>query len=158
MEDGSSGGAFQLSDFLKPERCLILDHAAKEEVLETLAERLGTSPEVEDVAALADGIRAREELLSTGIGQGIAIPHVRLASIRNLVFAAALIRDGVTDYESPDSIPVRLVVMIVARADQHALYLRVLSQLSTRLKEEAFRNRVFGCSTAAELYTALAES
>jgi len=157
MED-SSEGAFGLTGYLKPERCVILERAAKEEVLDALVKLLGASPEAGDETALADGIRAREKLLSTGIGQGVAIPHVRLTAARGLAFAAAIVRDGVVDYGSPDSVPVRLVVMIVARADQHVLYLRVLSQLSTHLKEDAFRSRVFGCSTAAELYAALADS
>lgn len=156
--DDSSDGAFGPSGYLRPERCVVLKRAAKDEVLDTLIELLGNSPGAGDAKAIADGIRAREKLLSTGIGQGVAIPHVRLATACDLTFAAAIVRDGVADYGSPDSVPVRLVVMIVARADQHALYLRVLSQLSTRLKEEAFRNRVFDCSTAAELYAALAES
>lgn len=156
--DDSSDGAFGPSGYLAPERCVVLERAAKEEVLDKLVGLLGNSPEAGDAQALADGIRAREKLLSTGIGLGIAIPHVRLTAARGLAFAAAIVRDGVADYGSPDSIPVRLIVMIVARADQHALYLRVLSRLSTRLQEESFRNRVFDCSTAAELYAALAEA
>lgn len=153
--DDSSAVAFGPSGHLEPERCVVLERAAKEEVLDVLAGLLGSSPEAGDAKALADGIRARERLLSTGIGQGVAIPHVRLAAARGLAAAAAIVRDGVADYGSPDSVPVRLVVMIVARIDQQALYLRVLSQLSTSLREEAFRKRVFGCSTAAELYAAL---
>lgn len=153
MDDSSAGAC--PPGYLKPERCLVLERAAKEEVLAALAGILGDSPEAGDAQALADGIRAREQLLSTGIGQGIAIPHVRLAAARDLAAAAAIVRGGVSDYGSPDSVPVRLVVMIVARIDQHALYLRVLSQLSTRLREESFRDRVFGCATAAELYAAL---
>lgn len=64
---------------------------------------------------------------------------------------------GVADYGSPDAVPVRLVVMIVARTDQHELYLRVLSRLSSLLKEDGFRERVFGCADAAGLCAAFTE-
>ena len=66
--DDSSDGAFGPSVYLAPERCVVLERAAKEEVLDKLVGLLGNSPEAGDAQALADGIRAREKLLSTGIG------------------------------------------------------------------------------------------
>ena len=154
--DDSSDGAFRLSGCLRPERCIVLERAGKREVLDKLIRLLSGSGGAGEEGEIARGIHARERLLSTGIGFGVAIPHVRLASVRGLEIAA-LVRGGVADYGSPDAVPVRLVVMIVARTDQHELYLRVLSRLSSLLKEDGFRERVFGCADAAGLCAAFTE-
>ncbi|MBS1369881.1 MAG: PTS sugar transporter subunit IIA [Lentisphaeria bacterium] len=155
--DDSSDGEFRLSGRLAPERCAVLECAGKNETLDALIDLLAPFAGSGGRAGLAEAIYAREKLLSTGIGLGIAIPHVRLSTAEDLTAAAALVHDGVSDYGSVDSIPVRLVVMIVARADQHELYLRVLSRLSTSLKDDAFRDRVFHCASARELYGLLGE-
>ena len=155
--DDSSDGAFRLSGCLRPERCIVLERAGKREVLDKLIRLLSGPGGAGEECEIARGIHARERLLSTGIGLGVAIPHVRLASVHGLEIAAALVRGGVADYGSPDAVPVRLVVMIVARIDQHELYLRVLSRLSSLLKEDGFRERVFGCADAAGLCAAFTE-
>ncbi len=149
--DDSSDGEFRLSGRLALDRCTVLEKAGKNETLETLIELLAPFAGAAGRDGLAEAVHAREKLLSTGIGLGIAIPHVRLPSATDLVAAAALVRSGIPDYVSMDSLPVHLVVMIVARTDQHELYLRVLSRLSSSLKDEAFRARVFHCASSREL-------
>ena len=153
--DDSSDGEFRLSGRLAPDRCIVLEEAGKNETLETLIDLLAPFAGSVGKAGLAEAIHAREKLLSTGIGLGIAIPHVRLPSAADLVAAAALVRNGVPDSVSMDSRPVYLVVMIVARSDQHELYLRMLSRLSSSLKDEVFREKVFHCGCARELYEQL---
>ncbi len=142
---------------LSAERCLVLEDVAKEPLFELLIDALAAAPEAGDKTLLGNGIRQRERLLSTGIGLGIAIPHVRIPSVKDLIMAAALVRNGVEGYETLDSVPVKLVVMIAARTDQQELYLRVLSFLSIRLRDESFRNRLFLCRDNEELYRALGE-
>ena len=153
--DDSSDGEFRLSGRLAPDRCVVLECANKNETLDALIDLLAPSAGSGGKAVLAEAIYEREKLLSTGIGLGIAIPHVRLPSATDLVAAAALVRNGIPDYGTLDSVPVRLAVMIVARSDQHELYLRVLSRLSSFLKDEAFREKVFHCVCARELYEQL---
>ncbi|UKI34303.1 MAG: PTS sugar transporter subunit IIA [Lentisphaeria bacterium] len=120
-----------------------------------LIELLAKTPQITSKAELADGIFRREALMSTGIGLGIAIPHVRLASVTGMVMAAALVPDGISDYESLDNQPVRLVAMIAARLDQHAEYLQLLSCLSSELKADVFRAGLFRCTNASELFREL---
>ena len=74
-----------------------------------------------------------------------------------LAVAAALVPEGIDDYESLDSMPVRLVLLIAARSDQHAEYLRLLSRLSSKLKDDCFRERLFACGSSAEFYAQLIE-
>jgi mannitol/fructose-specific phosphotransferase system IIA component (Ntr-type) len=137
---------------------MVLECADKNETLNKLIDSLVAFSGSEDRNILAEAVFVREKLQSTGFGLGIAIPHVRLATATaDLTAAAALIRNGVPDYSSVDSRLVHLVVMVVARADRHELYLRVLSKLSTSLKDEAFRNQVFNATSGEELYRLLSE-
>ncbi len=141
-----------VGDYLTPERAVLWEPAAKNDLLIRLAGLLSTAPEVSSPEELQSGILRREALLSTGIGLGIGVPHVRLPSVSRPVMAAALVPGGVTDYAGFDGAPVRLVLMIAAGSEQHHLYLMLLSKLSTRLKDDAFRERLFQSRSDRELF------
>jgi PTS system nitrogen regulatory IIA component len=130
----------ELINVLSPERVLILDSKTKKDALMRLTDCLGTAPEIKDPEALVRGIFYREELMSTGIGMGIAVPHVRLSSVTGPVMCAGLCRNPITDYQSLDGIPVHLIFMIAAGQNQHAEHLKLLSSLSLKLKSENLRN------------------
>ncbi len=131
-----------LGDVLPPNRVLVFESGRKQEVLDALIECLSAAPEIGDRAELAEAIYQRETLMSTGIGLGVAVPHCRLSSVRGPVMAAAVVRDPVPDYESLDGQPVRLVFMIAAGLDQHAEHLRLLAEISRRIKDPDVRDRL----------------
>lgn len=145
----------QLSHVLVPDRVLVLRSANKIEALRALADCLGTAPQVQDRDALIGGILYREELMSTGIGMGIAVPHVRLASVTAPVMSAGICRPPVTDYESLDGVPVQLIFMIAAGQYQHTEYLRLLSSLSLRLKSERLRDALVDAPDTLKFYETL---
>ncbi|MDD5599455.1 MAG: fructose PTS transporter subunit IIA [Victivallaceae bacterium] len=147
-----------LNKALSRENVLVQEKAGKAEVLNALIDMLAETSVVNSKKDLSNGIFHREQLLSTGIGMGIGIPHVRLNSIKDVAVAAALVREGVKDYESLDSEPVKLIFMIVARQDQHAEHLKLLSQLSSRLKDKEFREKLTRCSDSRTFYDFLMES
>jgi len=130
----------ELSVVLNPSRVLILETSKKMDALKLLIDCLVTAPEVKDRQELYEGIFHREQLMSTGIGLGIAVPHVRLDSIENPVMCVGLCRNPIMDYESLDGQPVRLIFMIAAGKDQHAKYLGLLAYISSRLKDDQLRN------------------
>lgn len=142
----------KLSHVLAPERVLILDSTTKKQALQAMTECLGTAPQIEDLDALVRGIFYREELMSTGIGMGIAVPHVRLASVTNPVMCVGICRYPLTDYESLDGVPVRLIFMIAAGQYQHAEYLRLLSSLCAIVKNEKLRNALLSAADASTFY------
>jgi len=150
----SAGG---LSSALSTERILLLECSTKKEALEELIRCLAQAPEVRDPDELRRGIFHREELMSTGIGMGIAVPHVRLASVDKPVMCVGICRNPVTDYESLDDQPVRIILMIAAGKDQHAQYLRLLSSVSARLKDEHLRNALVDAPDAETVYRLLTE-
>ncbi|MDD3118329.1 MAG: PTS sugar transporter subunit IIA [Victivallales bacterium] len=144
-----------LSSVLKRDHIIVADRAGKNEILQQLIDSLSTSPVVKSRHELEQGIFHREQLMSTGIGMGIGIPHVRINSVEDVVLGAALVREGVAGYEALDSQPVKLVFMIVARKDQHDQHLKLLAQISRRLKDEDFRNRLVASAGIEEFYSLL---
>jgi PTS system nitrogen regulatory IIA component len=150
MRSPRSGMEVHLRDILKPEYIIFKDSSNKEDILNSLIKVIGKLPESGEIEDLRSGIFNREELMSTGMGLGIAIPHVRLSSIRNINMAAAVVKDGVKDYETLDQTPVHLVFMITARPDQHSEHLKVVSQLSFKLKDQDVREALLSVKDGRE--------
>lgn len=132
-----------LEQVLPTDRVLILEAARKREVLDALIDLLAKAPEARDRAELAEAIYQRETLMSTGIGLGVGVPHCRLSSIQAPTMAAAVVQKPVPDYESLDGQPVQLVFMIAAGREEHAEHLRLLAEISRRVKEPTVRDRLF---------------
>lgn len=149
-------GALSLQKILSPERVVFLESPCKEEVLRTLCERLSTSKLIHQRRELEEAVFRREELMSTGIGSGIGVPHVRLASVKDLVMALGISREPIADYGSLDSIPVQIVCLVAAGSHQHTDYIRALSAISSRLKDEVVRKGLISAVTTDEAYALFA--
>jgi len=149
----ASGG----TSLLTPQRIIILPEADKKTVLTKLVDLLATSPLVRNRDQLLNGIFAREELMSTGIGFGIAVPHVRIDTVADLVMAVAVCKHPVIDYASLDNQPVHIVCMLAARSDQHAKYIRTLSAVSSRLKDVETRRQIIASDDADFIFSQLIE-
>lgn len=124
-----------LQHLIVRERVMVLDVDRKVDALNQMIENLSTAPQIKSARELAEAIFRREEMMSTGIGMQVGVPHVRLRSVRDLVMTAAVSRRGIPDYESLDGKPVRILLMIAARTDQHAQHLKTLSAISTLIKD-----------------------
>jgi len=140
---------------LSPDRILFLNYSAKRDALIALAKNLATAPQVKNSQELSLEILKREELMSTAIGRGIAIPHVRLSSVTDLVVSVGISRAGITDFNPLDDEPVRLLFMIAAAYNQHAGYLQTLSMVSARLKNQSLRDSLLNARTTEEAYNLL---
>jgi len=141
--------------FLSVHRILFLNHSNKKDALLALAENLSASPQIKNSQELSAEILKREELMSTAIGCGIAIPHVRLSSITDLVVSVGISRTDIIDFHHLDDVPVRLVFMIAAAHNQHAYYLQTLSWFSTRLRNKELRESLLKAQTEQEVYNLL---
>ena len=115
----------------------MVEECDKDTILRNLVDLLAESPFVHNREELLKGIFAREELMSTGIGFGVGVPHVRIDSVSDLVMAVAVSKKPIAGYSSLDNQPVQIVCMLAARSDQHAKYIRTLSAVSNRLKDAA---------------------
>jgi PTS system nitrogen regulatory IIA component len=146
----------ELGDIISEKRIVFLDSVTKQETLEELIELISQAPQVASRYDLRDEIFRREELMSTGIGMGIAIPHVRIHSVNDLVGAIGICEKGIPDYQSLDNEPIRIVIMLAAGFDQHAKYLKALAHISARLKDPAVRESLFHAHDTGSVFHIIA--
>lgn len=147
--------SISLSRVLTPKRCVILNKATKAETLSEMIGVLAAAPQISNKDELTAAISSREQLMSTGIGLGIGLPHVRLASVSDIVMAFGVSRKPITDYESLDGRPVHIIAMIAAGQNQHAEHIRLLSHISARLKDPETRQALINAQDADEIYRIL---
>ena len=96
----STDTQIQVKNILSPERVIFINHSSKHDALVELSEVLATAPQVKNKSELTSEILKREELMSTAVGRGIAIPHVRLSSITDLVMAVGICKKPVEDFQT----------------------------------------------------------
>ena len=115
--------------------------ASKEEVIRELVELLVRAGAIKerDVAKLVQTLLKRESLGSTGIGQGVAIPHGKSDCVSKLVAAFGISRSGV-DFDALDGEPVHLFFLLVAPEDSAGPHLKALARISRLLKDKHFRD------------------
>jgi len=145
----------ELKDYIDKNLISLLKVKKKEKILLKLIDSICQNREIPDSKELKDAIFYREKLMSTGIGLGIGVPHVRIKGIKDLIVAVGICKQGITDYETIDGIPVKVVVMIVAGEKQHKAYIKFLSLIVSKLKDSTVRERLFEAKNEQEIYRIL---
>ena len=148
----------QVKNILAPNRIIFISQASRHDALVELATALSSAPQVKRSDELVSEILKREELMSTAIGRGIAIPHVRLSSVTDLVMAVGVCKTPITDFQPIDDIPVSLLFMIAAAYNQHSYYLQTLSYFSAKLKKKELRDSLLNAATTDDAYKLLIEA
>lgn len=145
----------QIKNIISPERIVFMSHPTRNDSLIELSDNLATAPQVKDARELQKEILKREELMSTAIGRGIAIPHVRLASVTDLVMSVGISTVDVIDFNPIDDVPVRLMFMIAAAYNQHSYYLQTLSYFSAKLRSQELHDALLAAGSPEEAYKLL---
>ena len=109
----------------------------KKEAIDQVVDLMAKSGKINDVEAYRQRVYAREEESTTGIGEGIAIPHGKCDAVTKPGLAAMVVKDGV-DFDSLDGEPVHLIFLIAAPNTEDNIHLDVLSKLSVLLMDEQF--------------------
>ena len=140
----------KITDLLD-KRSISLDAApaSKSEALDLAVELMAASGKLSDVEAYRRQVYAREEESTTGIGEGIAIPHGKCDAVKKPGLAAMVIRDGV-DFDSLDGEPVTLLFLIAAPNTKDNVHLDVLSKLSVLMMDEDFSASLRKAATVEE--------
>ncbi len=124
--------------------------STKKQVLEELVEALASNNVEIDKVVLLNALLEREKLGSTGIGDGVAIPHGKLNGLDNIILLFGKSGQGV-DFDAIDRKPVCLVFLLVAPADSAGLHLKALARLSRMLREKEFKNSLLMAPDAETL-------
>ena len=138
-----------LSRLISPDRITWLDQDNKIDCLRGLVQCLSESEELGNEDSIFDAIMEREQLLSTGFGLGLAIPHAKLNIIDDFIVGLAIHRDGVP-FDSLDDQPVHILVMILGPDQKQDEYLKVLSRVTAFLKDK--RENILALEDNEELY------
>ena len=128
---------------------LNLSSKDKQSVVNELVELVNNSGNLNDKNGYKEAILAREELSTTAIGEGVAIPHAKNKSVNKACLAAGISKEGI-DYEAFDDSLSHLFFMIAAPDGANDTHLEVLSRLSTILMDEGFRNDLINASSEDE--------
>lgn len=123
---------------------------SKNEVIEELVGLITTSNMVTDRELLLKDIKEREELVTTGIGYGVAFPHAKTKSVKGIVIAFGRSSEGL-DFEAIDHKPVYLFFLIAAPEDAIGAHLNVMSRLSYLMKSEENRQRLMKVTSPGEV-------
>jgi nitrogen PTS system EIIA component len=133
-----------------------LEARTKAEAIKELVDVLAKRPQVTDPAEFLKSIMDREKVISTGIGIGLAMPHVKIPSVTDFVLAIGRSSRGI-DFDALDGHPVHIVAMIGASEKQSGDFLKVLAKLVLKLKDKALRRRVLLAAGAEEVKKILLE-
>jgi nitrogen PTS system EIIA component len=142
----------QLSSILTPERTLCnLSGVSKKRFLTTISEHIAQTTPGLDAEAIYTALLAREQLGSTGIGNGIAIPHCRVNECRQTVGALVKLDEGI-DFDAVDSQQVDLLFVLIVPAEEASEHLRVLAGLARLFHQEEFCQALRVSQSDEELY------
>lgn len=126
----------------------------KRDLLDQMVDLMAKSGKINDVETYRKGVYAREEEGTTGIGEGIAIPHCKSDAVSRPGLAAMVIPKGV-DFDSLDGAPVNLIFLIAAPNTKDNVHLDVLSKLSVLLMDENFTNGLRNAKTVDEFLSVI---
>ena len=147
----------KIAEVLTPVRILPnLCGQDKPEILNELATCLATDQSAIDHSSLKAVLAERERLGSTAIGDGIAIPHGKIASVKQILGVFGRCSRGV-DFDSLDGNPTHLFFLLVAPEDSASLHLKALARVSRLFRDNSFRDQLMSASEASEIYRLILE-
>ncbi len=150
----------ELADFVVPDAILAnLQSDSKEGVVREMIGRLRTSGHVSasQCEGIVKAILKREELGSTGIGNGVAVPHTKHPSVDRLVGTVALSQEGV-NFASLDGEPVHVFFLLISPPDRPSDHLRALENISRQLRDDTFCRFLKQSKTAEDIQQLLEEA
>ena len=131
-----------------------LQATAKREAIAELVQLLESAHGLNSQGEILDRVLRREAMMSTGIGNGVAIPHGKARLVDRLVAACGVSPSGI-DFESADGEPATLFVLLVAPESGGALHVKVLANISRLLKEESVRRMLREAAGPEAFFAAL---
>jgi fructose-specific phosphotransferase system IIA component len=145
----------RLSDILKVQHIKVpLAAHNKKDAIAELVGVLADAKEVKDTNVLLSSVLEREATRTTGIGNGLAIPHGKCNGVDHLVVAIGK-PEAPIDFESIDNRPVNLIVLLASPPDQTGPHIQALARISRLMNVDAFRQSMRAATNAQQIYDAV---
>lgn len=142
----------KLSDFIKKENIVFLDTNDMKETVEILVENAYNSGIIKDKKMFINAVLEREELVSTGIGLGVALPHAKLLEIEDFFIVIGINKEGI-DWDAIDRNPVGIVFLIGGPEKENSQkeYLKIISKFMLLIKNKDRRLMLLNSSSQEEV-------
>lgn len=133
-----------------------LNSSDKPGIIKELVESFLKADIISTSEELISSINSREELDTTGIGNGVAIPHARIKGVKELKVAIGISRSGV-DFKSLDGKPVHIIFMIAAPEEAHKPYMQAIAKISRLLKSDTIKQALIDAESAEQIMNIIKE-
>lgn len=124
---------------------------SKEELINELINQLDHKVSDDILENIRNCVFKREEMMSTGVGKGLAIPHGKCPTIDQNYACFALLEEGI-NYKSIDDEPVKMVFLLVGPESNSSQHIKLLSRISRLMNSSEFREKLLNCSDNGEIY------
>ncbi len=142
----------KISDILEEKFIVVnLSGTTKNDIINALVETASQSPKVLDKEKVRTAVFEREKIMSTGVGNGFAIPHGKTESVSDVVAAFGITAHPI-DYQSLDEKPVRLIFLLIGKDSMVGPHIKLLSRISRLMNKEDFRNRLIQAKSQHEVF------
>ena len=132
----------EINQLLRPEQVRIgLPGSTKSEVINALIDVLEGHPDVDRLDAVREAIFEREEMMSTGVGKGLGLPHAKTSAVTETVAAFATTATPV-DFGAIDDEPIRLLLLLVGPEEHKSQHVKILGRISRLISRDELRRRL----------------
>ena len=142
-------------DFIEPSQIRIIPAGStKHEALDTLIESMCRNPVITDREAFSRAVYEREAIQSTGLGSGVAVPHVRIPEVTSPTIGLGIAPEGI-DYAALDTRPVQVIVLFATPQNAKKTYLSLLAKVMVTLRNRETFAALASCRTVEEVIALL---
>ena len=128
----------------------------KRELISILVDSLNVELGSDNLSEIKEAVLEREEVMSTGVGKGLAIPHCKSKIVEENFGAFAVLKEPL-EFNAVDDQPVQLVFLLVGPDTKNSLHIKLLSRISRLMNSSTFRETVLNCQNSVEILEAFRE-
>ncbi len=148
----------RISDYLDSRLITFLDVDTRDEAIEALIDLLDEEGHLPNKEAFRKAIFHREELVSTGIGMGVAVPHAKLQDFTDFFIVVGIQKTEGLDWNALDKAPVRLIFLIGGPDTKQTEYLQILSLLTSAIRDVDLRKKLLSAQSPQEVLVLLSRA
>lgn len=145
----------KIVDILKPVFIkLPLNSSTKPDSIKELLASISRNDIIRDQEKVLNAVFEREKIMSTGVGNGVAIPHCKHSDCKEFAIALGISKEGV-DFDAIDKKPANIIFLLIGPEDQPGIHIRLLSRISRIISKDEVRQNVLKCETPQQLHDLL---
>jgi fructose-specific phosphotransferase system IIA component len=142
----------KLTKILKLEKIKIdFEGTTKDEIINEMIDLFKGDERVLNVEAIRTVVLEREKIMSTGVGNGFAIPHGKTNMVKEMVAGFGLLKNPI-DFDAIDGAPVNLIFMLIGQEDSVGQHIKMLSRISRIMNQESVRKKLADASSTEEVF------